>query len=542
MHIGDTSPSPEHSSPSMTSKPPDRVRVPGPVQTSDARPAVAAPVPGRRRKAIVLTVCCFSLFIVGLDNTVVNLALPAIQRDFHAGVSELQWIVDAYMLAVASLVILSGSTGDRFGRRRTFLAGLTTFGLGSLLCSIAPNAGLLIAFRALQGAGGSLMTPSALSIISSVFTDPRERVRAIGVWSSVTGLSMAIGPLAGGLLVDAAGWRSIFWLNVPLIIAAAVLSALFIPESKAARPRRFDPAGQLLVIVALTSLTFGIIEGRTIGWGSPVIVTCFALAGVMIVALTAYEHRHREPLLQLRFFASIPFSGATVIAVCSFCAWSGFIFINALYLQNARGFSPFHAGLLTLPMATMVVVSSPVAGRIVASRGPRLPLLISGLGIALAGLLLTRITSHTSIGYLLAAYVLFGIGFGFVNAPITNAAVAGMPQAQAGMAAAVATASRQVGACLGVAVLGSVATVDVHVAVDSATPIGQAGWWITAACGCAVLMLGVLTTGRRARASARRVLCAEQPTSLRERVATSGEVRVDPRVREPERGSHLDSA
>ncbi|WP_229813489.1 MFS transporter [Lentzea flava] len=494
-----------------TSPPPER-----------ASGTVRAPRPGRRNKAIVLTICCFSLFIVGLDNTVVNLALPTIQHDLHADVSELQWTLDAYMLAVASLVVLSGSTGDRFGRRRTFLAGLTTFGLGSLLCSIAPNAGLLIAFRAVQGAGGSLMTPSALSIISSVFTNPRDRVRAIGVWSSVTGFSMAIGPLAGGLLVDVAGWRSIFWLNVPLVIIVAGLSRIFTPESMALRPGRFDPVGQILVVVALTSLTFGIIEGRVIGWGSPVIVTCLALAGVTTAALIAYERRRHEPLLELRFFASIPFSGATLIAVWSFCAWSGFIFINALYLQNVRGLSPFHAGLLTLPVAAMVVVSSPIAGRIVARRGPRLPLVVSGLGIALAGLLLTQITAHTSTGYLLAAYALFGIGFGFVNAPITNAAVTGMPQAQAGMAAAVATASRQVGACLGVAVLGSVTAVDLRSAVDSATAVGQAAWWITVCCGCAVLLLGVFTTGHRAHASARRILGATQPAGLREHVATGG--------------------
>lgn len=515
----------EYSSPSATSKPPDQVCALGAAPGSDVKATVTGPMPSQPRKALVLTICCFSLFIVGLDNTVVNLALPAIQRDLHASVSELQWTVDAYMLAVASLVILGGSTGDRFGRRRTFLAGLGTFVLGSLLCSVAPNAGLLIASRVLQAAGGSLMTPSALSIISNVFTDPRERVRAIGIWSSVTGLSLGIGPLAGGLLMGAAGWRSIFWLNIPLIIAAAVLSALFIPESKAARPRRFDPVGQFLVLVALTSLTFGVIEGRTSGWGSPVIVACFALAGITVLALTAYEHRHREPLLQLRFFASISFSGATIIAVCSFCAWSGFLFLNALYLQNARGFSPLHAGLLTLPMAAMVVVSSPVAGRIVAGRGPRLPLLISGFCIALAGLLLTRITTYTSIGYLLVAYAVFGVGFGTVNAPITNAAVAGMPRAQAGLAAAVATASRQAGACLGVAVLGSVGTADVHGAVDTATP-GRAGWWIMTACGCAVLMLGVLTTGQRACASAQRVNDAEQPANVRERVTTGKEVRL----------------
>ncbi|GAA1027308.1 MULTISPECIES: MFS transporter [Amycolatopsis] len=468
-------------------------------------PAAVAGPSDRRPKILVLAICCFSLFIVGLDNTVVNLALPAIQHDLHAEVSELQWTIDAYTLTVASLVILSGSTGDRFGRRRTFLAGLGTFALGSLLCSIAPNAGLLVVFRAVQAAGGSLMTPSALSIISSVFTDPRERVRALGVWSSVTGLSMAIGPVAGGVLVGAAGWRSIFWLNIPMIIAAAALSVRFVPESKSARPRTFDPIGQLLVLVALTGATFGIIGGRTYGWDSPVIVGCFVLSGITTAVLITHERRHREPLVQLRFFTSIAFTGANLIAVCGFCAWYGFLFLNALYLQNSRGFSPLHAGLLTLPMAVMVAVSSPLAGRITADGGPRRPLLASGFGIALSGLLLARITPHTSIGYLLAVYALFGLGFGAVNAPITNAAVSGMPLAQAGMAAAVATASRQAGACLGVAILGSVATSEAH-DTTAAAPNGPAGWWIIAACGCAVLVLGTLATGRRARDSACRAL------------------------------------
>ena len=500
---------PEYSSPKATSGPPDPVWTPGSPSGGGVRASGAGPAPGRRRKALVLTICCFSLFIVGLDSTVVNLALPTIQRDLHAGVPELQWTVDAYTLVVASLVILGGSTGDRFGRRRTFLIGLGAFGLGSLLCSSSPHAGLLIMSRALQAVGGSLMTPSALSIISNVFTDPRERVRALGVWSSVTGLSMAIGPLAGGLLVDAAGWRSIFWLNIPLTVAAAVLSVLFIPESRARRARTFDPVGQILVITVLTSLIFALIEGHARGWGSPVIVACLVLAGIAALGLGTYEHRHREPLLQLHFFASIPFSGAIMIAISGFCAWYGFLFLNALYLQNVRGFSPLFAGLLTLPTAAMVVVSSPVSGRFVAVHGPRLPLIISGSGIALAGLLLTRITSHTSIGYLLAAYALFGIGFGAVNAPITNAAVSGMPPAQAGMAAAVATASRQVGASLGVAAMGSAVAAGLHGAVATTTPAGQTGWWIMFACGCAVLILGVLTTGPRARVSAQRVNSTE---------------------------------
>ncbi|WP_225440395.1 MFS transporter [Amycolatopsis eburnea] len=450
------------------------------------------------RPRVVLAVCCLSLFIVGLDNTIVNLALPSIRHELGASVASLQWTIDAYTLVLASLLMLSGSTADRIGRRRTFQTGLALFSLGSLLCGVAPNAGTLIAFRALQAVGGSMLNPVALSIVTNVFTEPRERARAIGVWAGVVGLSMAVGPVVGGALVGWAGWRSIFWINVPVGVAAIVLTAVFVPESRSPHPRRLDPVGQLLVILLLASLTYAIIEGRGAGWTSPEIIGCFAVAAVALAVLLPYERRRVDPLLELRFFRSVPFSGATLTAVTGFAALSGFLFLNTLYLQDTRGFSALHAGLLTLPMAAVTAVCAPLSGRVVAARGPRLPLLVAGAGIALSGAVLAGIGPATPIPVLVLGYVCFGAGFGMLNAPITNAAVSGMPRERAGLAAAVASTSRQVGASLGVAVIGAV--------VAAASPAAdRVAWVIVAACGVLVFALGVLTTGRWALATAARV-------------------------------------
>jgi EmrB/QacA subfamily drug resistance transporter len=442
-----------------------------------------------------------SLFIVGLDNTIVNLALPAIRAELGASVSGLQWTIDAYTLVLASLLMLSGSTADRIGRRRTFQTGLALFSLGSLLCGVAPNVGSLVAFRALQAIGGSMLNPVALSIITNIFTEPRERARAIGVWAGVVGLSMAVGPVLGGALVGWAGWRSIFWINVPVGVAAIVLTAVFVPESRAPRPRRIDPVGQLLVIVLLAGLTYGIIEGQGAGWTSPEIIGSFALSAVALAILLPYERRRQDPLLELRFFRSVPFSGATLTAVSGLAALAGFLFLNSLYLQEARGFSALHAGLLTLPMAVVTAVCAPLAGRLVGSRGPRLPLVIAGGGIAVSGVVLAGITATTPISLLMVGYVCFGVGFGMLNAPITNAAVSGMPREQAGLAAAVASTSRQVGVSLGVAVIGAV----VAASPEAPPGTGRAGWTIVAGCGVLVFVLGLVTTGRWARATAARV-------------------------------------
>lgn len=462
------------------------------------------PDPTRRRRLLVLALCCSSLFVVGLDNTIVNLALPSIRRDLGSSLSGLQWVIDAYTLVLASLLMLGGSTGDRVGRRRTFQTGLVLFGAGSLLCSVAPTTGWLVGFRALQAVGGSMLNPVAMSIITNVFTDRAERAKAIGVWGGVIGLSMAAGPLLGGVLVDAVGWRSVFWINVPVVLAVVVLAARFIPESKAPRPRRFDPAGQLLMIVLLAGVTFGIIEGPGYGWGSALIVGSFAAAAAALVGLVVVESRRAEPLLDPRFFASVPFTGATLVAVAAFAALAGFLFLNALYLQDVRGFSPLHAGLLTLPMAAMTALLPPVSGRMVASRGARLPLVLGGVGIAASGCLLLMLDVDTPLPMVAAAYVVFGAGFAMVNAPITNTAVSGMPLAQAGVAAGVASTSRQVGSALGVAVLGSLVTAQLGGSGASFVAAARPAWVVVIACGLVVLALGVASTTAWARGTAER--------------------------------------
>jgi EmrB/QacA subfamily drug resistance transporter len=470
------------------------------------------PEPSRRRRYLVLAICCMSLLIVGLDNTIVNVALPSIRRELNASVSGLQWTVDAYTLVLASLLMLSGSTADRVGRRRVFQTGLVTFTAGSLLCSLAPSLGWLVGFRMLQAVGGSMLNPVAMSIITNTFTDRAERARAIGVWGGVIGISMALGPVLGGVLVTSVGWRGIFWVNVPIGLAALLLTGLFVPESRAARARRIDSVGQVLVMVVLGSLTYAIIEGPGSGWTSGKIIFFFALSAVALAALLLYEQRRDEPLLDLRFFSSAPFSGATVIAVSAFAALGGFLFLNTLYLQDARGFSPLHAGLFTLPMAAMTVIFGPLSGRIVGSRGARLPLLAAGLAITAGCALLTGLTDGTPASWLFLAYVIFGIGFGLVNGPITNAAVSGMPDAQAGVAAAVASVSRQVGQSLGVAVTGSLVMSGLHGPLPAGfAAASHAGWWTLAGCGAAVFGLGWLTTGRWALATAARTAARLQP-------------------------------
>jgi len=461
---------------------------------------------GRGRPGLVLAVCCLSLLITALDTTAVNVALPAVGRDLRASVSGLQWTVDGYTLAVAAFMMLAGSTADRIGRRRVFQAGLALFTAGSLACSLAPGLGWLIAFRVAQGLGASMLNPVALSIITHAFPDPRERARAIGLWGTTVGLSLAAGPVVGGLLVASAGWRSIFWINIPIGVAALVLAAVFVPESRAASARRPDPVGQALVVTILASLIFAIIEGSRRGYGSTPIIALFVLSAVAVAALPRYERRREQPLVDPVFFRSVPFTGAFVVAVTAFLVLSGFLFLNTLYLQEVRGYSALHAGLLTVPMAVGIAIASPLSGRLTAARGPRPPLVASGLLIAVAALVLTTLTATTPWAVLLTAYVLLGIGFGLVNAPITTTAVAGMPRAQAGVSAAITTTGRQIGNNLGVAVLGSIIAARTgsphHAALATAS---HPGWWLLAASGLLIAAIGLATTTPRAKATATQV-------------------------------------
>ncbi len=469
-----------------------------------------------RRRLLVLAICCMSLLIVSLDTTALNVALPAMQRGLDASTSGLQWTIDAYTLVLASLLMLAGSTADRIGRKRVFMAGLIVFTAGSALCSLAPNLDALIAFRMVQAVGGSMLNPVAMSIITNTFTDPRERARAIGVWGAVVGISMAAGPLVGGVLVDAVGWRSIFWVNLPVGLAALLLTLRFVPESRATKARRVDPVGQVLVIALFGSLTYAIIEAPNAGFAAVAPFATVALAALL--GLLWYEPRRTEPLIDLRFFRSAPFSGATVIAISAFAALGGFLFLSTLYLQNVRGLDAVHAGLWMLPMAVPTFLCAPMSGRLVASRGPRISLLIAGFAMTTGAALFAVFEAETSDVTLFLGYLVFGVGFGFVNAPITNTAVSGMPRAQAGVAAAVASTSRQLGMTLGVAVVGAVLASGVgassykDVFVSAAVP----GWWVITGCGLAVLVLAAVTSGRWARRTAERTAERLESAEVRE--------------------------
>ncbi len=469
----------------------------------------------RRRRIGILLICSMSLLIVGLDITIVNVALPSIGRDFGAPLSGLQWAVDSYTLVLASLLMLSGSMADRLGRRRTFVIGLLTFAGGSLLCSLAPSLSALIVFRMVQAVGGSMLNPVAMSIITNTFTVPRERAQAIGVWAAVVGVSMAMGPVVGGLLVTSVGWRSIFWINIPVGLAAVCLARRYIPESRAPVARKVDVPGQVLVIMILSSVTYGIIEGPVAGWSSDLILGAFVVAAASLAAFLFWERRADQPLVDLRFFGSVPFSSAALIAVAAFAALGGFLFLNTLYLQDVRGLSPLRAGIDTLPMAAMAVLLPPISGRIVGRRGGRIPLLIAGAALTASCLMLVGLSAATPFTWLFTAYVIFGIGFGFVNAPITTAAVSGMPRAQAGVAAAIASTSRQIGQTLGVAVVGSLVSTSLQKGerLDFALA-SRTGWWVLAVCGAGVLALGLVATSAWAGSTARRTAEAINPENL----------------------------
>jgi EmrB/QacA subfamily drug resistance transporter len=467
--------------------------------TASMVPATPATEPDRRRRLLVLAICCASLIVVVMDISIVNVALPAMRRDLNASVSGLQWTVDAYTLVLAGFLVLAGSTADRVGRKRIFQIGLAVFGFGSLLCGLAPGIGWLIAARAVQAVGGTMLNPVAMAIIVNTFTDRVERARAIGVFASVAGLSLGLGPILGGALVDWVGWRSIFLVNVPIVVAAIVCTRLFVPESRAARARRFDPVGQVLVLLVLGAVVYAIIESPGLGWTSPVILGLLGASVLGLLGLLAYEPRRVDPLLELRLFRSVPFSSAILMAVFALCGFGAFLFVTTLYLQDVRGLPALRAGLCLLPVGVLIIVLAPLAGRIVGTRGPRIPLVVSGATLALGAGLSLRLGPATPLPAVLAIFLLFGVALGTINPPVTNSAVSGMPISMAGLAASMASVGRQTGTTLGVAIAGTI--------VGSATARGGTAftsaehgvWWLLVGLGAGVVLLGLLSTGRWAR-------------------------------------------
>jgi EmrB/QacA subfamily drug resistance transporter len=464
-------------------------------------PAPAAEL-SARRKALVLAICCTSIIVVVMDISIVNVALPSMSRDLRASESGLQWTVDAYTLVLSAFLVLAGSTADRVGRRRVFQAGLAAFGLGSLLCGLAPGIGWLIAARVLQAVGGTMLNPASVAIVANTFTGAAERARAIGVFGSMSGLALAIGPILGGGLVDAFGWRSVFWINLPIVAVAIVCAALFVPDSRAARPRRLDPVGQVLTAMVLGSVVYAIIESTSLGWTSPVIVGLLAVAALSVAGIVGYEPRRPDPLLELRLFRSVPFTAAIVMALFALCGFGAFLFVTTQYLQDVRGLPPVTAGLCLLPVGLPVLLVSPLTGRVVGGRGPRPPLMAAGTALALGGGVSLWLGPATPLLAVLAIYLLFGVFLGAVNPPITNSAISGMPRSMAGLAGSLASTGRQTGTTLGVAISGTVIGPASARGGTAFTSAAHGVWWMILVLGAGIAVLGLVSTGRWASRTA----------------------------------------
>ena len=463
---------------------------------------------------IVAIVYVAAMFVNILDTTVVTVALPTLTKEFDTTTASVQWVVTGYLLSLAVFIPASGWIGDKIGTKRTFLFAIAVFTGASALCGIATSLGELVAFRILQGVGGGMLTPTGFAMLMRAFP-PERRAAASKVLIIPTAIAPASGPVVGGLLVDWLSWRWVFYVNLPLGIATFTFGWIFLTEHKEPGVGRFDLPGFLLSGSGLALILYGLSEGPSRGWASPV-VWGTALAGLSAFAVLVWvEMRIEHPMLQLRLIGDRLFRSTMLTSTFSTGAFLGILFIMPLYLQEARGLSPVQAGLATVPLALMTVVASPLSGRIVGRRGPRLPLVVSGVCLVIASAMLTGLGPGTSLGWLLAAYVVFGAGFGLVNAPITNAAVSGMPRAQAGVASAIATTSRQFGQTLGVAVVGAIVTSRVGESVHADLSSASApGWWALTACGGVVLALGLLATTGRAKASARRTAAALNPEAL----------------------------
>lgn len=456
---------------------------------TDTKDAVPQTISSRRRWSI-LAVCSASMFLVGMDTTIVNIGLPAIGAGLDVGVRSLEWTVDAYTLVLASLMITSGALADRFGRRRVFQIGLSVFGVASLVCAVSPSIGILIAARIGQGVGGSMLSPVALAIVVNAITDPKQRAQAIGIWASVFGLSMAAGPVIGGALISGLGWRAVFWINAPIIVVALLLSAKVLPESRALQARRLDLAGQVLLTILIGATVAVLIEGPHIGWTTHLMVTGYAVIATAAVTFIRIEAHRHEPLMDLQLFRHPPFAAAVLGAIAIFVALNATLLINTLYLQHTRGLSPVAAGTFTLPMALGATVCAPLSGYLVGRFGTRPPLILAGVFMVAGGLCLIGLDTDTSMPVLLLSYLLIGIGFGFANAPITNTAVSGLPPARAGVAGAITSTARQFGAALGIAIAGGI--------ISGATPahLAQAShpaWLLVAACGLFLLAVAAMS-------------------------------------------------
>jgi EmrB/QacA subfamily drug resistance transporter len=410
------------------------------------------------RKWWTLGALCFALFMIMLDNTVVNVALPAIQHNLGITRSELEWVVAAYALTFASLLLTGGKLGDLMGRRLIFVIGLVIFTLSSLFCGLSSTGTELIAARAVQGIGAGLMMPATLSIISATFA-VRERGTAIGIWAGVSAMALAIGPLLGGIITEHISWNWIFYVNVPIGVIGAVVAVLVVPESKdTSREQRLDLPGLLTSGIGLFALVYALIEANNYGWTSARILGLFAVAAVSLAAFVLLELHQRVPMLDLSLFRNGTFAGANLVAILVTLAMFGIFVFFPIYMQTFRGWSPIQAGAALLPWTLMIVVFAPIAGKLSDRVGSRW-LMAGGMSVvAVCCLLLSTVNLHSTFWHMLPAFLLGGLGMSFVMTPMSAAAMGAAPVDKAGVASGVLNTFRQVGVALGIAIMGAIIT------------------------------------------------------------------------------------
>jgi EmrB/QacA subfamily drug resistance transporter len=419
------------------------------------------------RKWWTLAALSFALFMIMLDNTVVNVALPSIQRDLGIGISELEWVVTAYALSFAVFLLTGGKLADRYGRRRVFLIGLTVFTLSSLACGLAGGAGLLIGARIVQGIGAALMMPATLSIISAVFP-PRERGAAIGIWAGVSAMALAIGPLVGGVLAEKANWNWIFYINVPVGLLGIIAALVLVPESRdESAVQRLDLPGLVTAGIAVFALTYALIEGNSYGWGSARILGLFVLFAVALLSFILLERHQRAPMLDLSLFKSGTFAGANTVALMVSLAMFGVFFFISLYMQNILGYSAIKAGATFLPMTILIILVAPAAGILSDRLGSRW--LMAGGMTLVAGSLVIFAQLGTTSGFwnIFPGLIIGGVGMALTMSPMTSAALSAVSVDKAGVASGVLNTFRQVGGSLGIAVGGAILASYVSVAPQS---------------------------------------------------------------------------
>jgi len=418
--------------------------------TDDLDPVV------HQRRWLILAVLCMSLLIIVMDNTILNVAIPSLIRDLGATNSQVQWIVDSYVLVFAGLLLTTGSLSDRFGRKGALQLGIVLFGIGSAAAALANSANGLIFTRAFMGIGGAFIMPATLSILMNVFRDPRERARAIAVWAGFSGLGVAIGPITGGLLLEHFSWSSVFWVNIPICVAALILGAFLVPTSRDPEQGKIDPLGAVLSFVGLAALLFGIIEGPSKGWTEPLVLGAFVLAAASLASFLIWEQRTAHPMLDLSVFKNPRFSAGSGTITIVFFALFGSLFLMTQYWQLVHGYSALEAGIRLLPYAATMMIVAPLSARFVERLGTK-RVVLAGLTLVTIGLLLlSSIESQSPYPQVISYFMLMAAGMGMTMAPATEAVMGSLPRAKAGVGSAINDTTRQVGGALGVAIIGTI--------------------------------------------------------------------------------------